>query len=456
MKKPNKIAEIGETDAFVLATEWKMRRSGQGGHFGCSVLELASPPDATALRAGLDQLLARHPMLIAAAARPWPFTTPWFVRPRHAATVLPLGQWRLPRDGKFAGNVRETPSLEALLDWLLNEAPATFTRPEWHNMRLDLFDGGGSGSWLVMTWSHAILDGVGAELLLRELANLCEDPLAPSPWPSFVAPARSSLATFYQRWQATWPMLQHLQGLVAEGIHSLAGPKPKASRLRSRWERLDEATTTAIQERAARFCGPLIQTHFHLACSIIAHDAVWKKHRGGSAPVYTVALPVQLRARGKPPPIFRNNVSVIFFTARPGELGDIAGLTASLLRQQQEAMKKGLMASFAEMQRWMRIMPAPLYSFFLDSQMKGQNTAFHHSHTGPFARDLMAIAGAAIRDAWHVPGLFSPPGTGLFMSQRDGRATLVMSWRECALSDDEAATLMDSFKRALLGGDANC
>jgi hypothetical protein len=453
MNMPRKIAEVGETDAFVLATEWKMRRSGQGGHFGCSVLELSSPPDATALRAGLDELLRRHPMLVAASGRPWPFTTPWYVRPRNAAESLPLVRWRLPGPlpDDAAADGKEISSLETLVDWLLNEASATFLRPARHNMRVDLLDGGAGGCWLIVTWSHAILDGVGAELLLRELANLCHDSKADSVAPSFVAPARSPWSKPYDRWQATWPMLEHLQGLLQQGIHSLAGPKPKASRMRARWERLDEVATAAIQERATRFCGPLIQTHFHLACAIIAHDAVWRRHRGGSAPVYTVALPVQLRARGKAPPIFRNNVSVMFFTAKPDELSDIGALTASLVRQQQDAMKKGLMASFSEMQRWMRLLPAPLYSFFLDSQMKGQNTAFHHSHTGPFAKELGAIAGAAIRDGWHVPGLFAPPGTGLFMSQRDGRATLVMSWRECALAEAEAATLLNAFRQALRG-----
>lgn len=450
-----KIAEVGETDAFVLATEWKMRRSGQGGHFGCSVLELASMPDRTALRAGLDELLSRHPMLVAEAARPWPFTTPWYVYPRGAARSLPLVLWRFPGLPPLgpADGAKEMSSPDALVDWLLNEASASFLRPARHNMRVDLLDGGERGCWMVMTWSHAILDGVGAELLLRELANLCLDPKAESVAPSFVEPARSPSSKPYDRWKATWPMLEHLQGLIKKGIHSLAGPKPRASRLRARWVRLDESATAAIQARATRYCGPLIQTHFHLACAIIAHDSVWKRHRGGSAPVYTVALPVQLRARGKVPPIFRNNVSVMFFTARPDELDDLAALTNSLVRQQQDAMKNGLMASFAEMQRWMRLLPSPLYSFFLDSQMKGQNTAFHHSHTGPFAKGLDAFAGATIRDGWHVPGLFSPPGTGLFMSQRDGRATLVMSWRECALSESESETLMDSFHRALRGID---
>lgn len=451
-----KIAEVGETDAFVLATEWKMRRSGQGEHLGCSVLEFPTSLNAAALRAGLDELLARHPMLVAETGRPWPFTRPWYVHARNAAQSLPLNHWCLPGVTSIhpaEGGAKEIPSLDALVDWLLNESGVASPRLARHNMRVDLLNGGARGSWLVMTWSHTILDGVGAEWLLRELANLCRDPKADSVAPSFVPPSRSPLAKPYDRWQATWPMLEHLQGLIKAGIHSLAGSKPCASRMRARWKRLDEAATSTIQERATRFCGPLIQTHFHLACAIIAHDAVWRLHRGGSAPIYTVALPVQLRARGKAPPIFRNNVSVMFFSAKPEELGDIGCLTTSLVRQQQDAMKKGLMASFAEMQRWMLMLPSPLYSFFLDSQMKGQNTAFHHSHTGPFVKDLESIAEAEIRDGWHVPGLFAPPGSGLFMSQRDGRATVVMSWRENTLSPAEADTLMASFLRALRGGE---
>jgi hypothetical protein len=141
----------------------------------------------------------------------------------------------------------------------------------------------------------------------------------------------------------------------------------------------------------------------------------------------------------------------MFFHASTAEMDDPDTLVKSLITQQQEALKKRLMPSFSEMQRWMKMLPRPVYSVFLDLQMKGENTAFHHSNTGTFAAGLETFAGARITNGWHIPGLFSPPGSGLFLSDRGGRITVSASWREAAVNPGEAACLRDAFIAALTG-----
>ena len=449
----DKIVEIGETDAFVVATQWKMRRAGQGPHLSCSLLELAGMPNLACLRSGLDEALRRHPMIVARVARPWPWTRPWYVKARDAVALVPMVCWRLPgtSTAALAEPMREIASERALVDFLLNEAAEEMENPGFCNIRMDVLACPDGRCVCIMTWSHLVLDGVGAEWLLKEIAALADDPNAESVACSFVTPAKSPHRTLYDRWQATWPMMEHLNGVIAAGIHSLAGRNPRASRLHHDWVHLDAEKSAQITTRAAKICGPLIQTHFFLACAIQAHDAVWRRFRGGQAPCYTMALPIQQRVRGKPAAIFRNNVSVMFFSAQAAEMADQDALTTVLLRQQQQAMKQKLMASFSEMQRWMTLLPTPIYSAFLDLQMKGENTAFHHSNTGSFASGLSEFGGATITNAWHVPGLFSPPGTGLFVSERGSCLTVSVSWRAAAVTADEAHYLRDAFLAAMLG-----
>lgn len=454
-----KIAELGETDAFVAAMHWKMARAGQGRHLSCSVLVLDGVADVAALRRGLAEVLRRHPMLVSEVGRPWPWTRLWHVRSRRAVSRIPLGLWRERgvAETVFPEDSRECEGKRRLLEELLNGGIETGGGDGGTcDVRLDVIALGDGSTECVLTWSHMILDGVGAEWLLMEIAGLAADPEAESVAPGVVEASGSPHRTAYERWQATRPMLEYLNEVIAKGVFSLAGQNDGPSRLAFDCVHLDERTTSAIGVRAAKICGPLIQTHFFLACAIVAHDAVWRRFRGGSPPVHMVALPVQQRVRGKPGPIFRNNVSVMFFTARPEELHDLDRLTESLLRQQQQVLKRQLMASFSEMKRWMKVLPSPLYSMFLDFQMKGQNTAFHHSNTGTFARELTSFAGCGITNAWHVPGLFSPPGSGLFLSDRGGRITVSVSWREGALKREEAACLRDAFLAAMTGDPGSC
>ncbi|WAC19966.1 hypothetical protein OVA24_01060 [Luteolibacter sp. SL250] len=433
----DKLVKVGETDAYVLATESRMGRR-QGRHVSCTVLELSAVPDFTRLRTALEETMRRHPILGSAVSRPLPSLHAWYVRSKHAADTIPL-------------HLHEGGSAAALLDHLLNDAGPELEKPRRCHVRMDAVIHAGGTCDLILTWRHIVLDGVGAEWLVREIAALWKDPSAESVAPGFSHPTGSKRDSLHERWQATKPMLDHLMGLLKTGIRSLTPPGSKVGRLRFSRHVLTEEESAGVKQRAATIGGPLVQTHFYLAAAILAHHAVWRGFRGGLPEQDVVALPLQDRPRGKPGPIFRNNVSVMFLHTRQDEAGDIATLTTALIRRQQEAMRAKLADSFAEMQRWMMILPSPVYAKFLDMQMKGQTTSFHHSHTGLFAGGLESFCGAAITNAWHAPGFYGPPGTGVFVGEHRGRMAITTSWRDGVLTTEEASALQAAFISSLTG-----
>jgi hypothetical protein len=434
----SRIVRLGETDSYVFATESRMGRT-QGRHVSCTVLELSGMPDLGKLRAALAEVMGRHPILGSKAKRALPFFPAWYVRSSNAAEAIPL-------------TVHENRTLEDLLDFLLNDAGPAMEKPSRCHARLDLLIGKDDSSTVVLTWRHIVLDGVGAEWLVREIATLYEDPAAESVAPGFSEPKGSSRKSLHDRWMATKPMLHHLMKLLATGIRSLTPEGAKIGRMKFSQVVLDEATTLLVKARAAEISGPLVQTPFYLACAILAHHVVWERFRGGVPEQDVVALPLQERPRGKPGPIFRNNVSIMFLHTTREEAGSIDSLVKTLVSRQQEIMRAKLADSFAEMQRWMMFLPSPVYARFLHFQMKGQTTSFHHSHTGTFAGGLDSFAGSAVRNAWHAPGFYGPPGTGVFVGEHRGAMTVTTSWREGVLSDEEAATLGEAFIAILKGG----
>jgi len=433
----DKLVKVGETDAYVFATESRMRRK-QGRHVSCTVLELAALPDFEKLRAALAETMRRHPILGSSTRRPPPSFQAWYVLSRDAAETIPL-------------HLHEGGSTDALLDFLLNDAGPGLEKPCRCHVRVDAVMHPAGHCDLILTWRHIVLDGVGAEWLIREISTLCDDPAAASVAPGFSHPTGSKRESLHERWLATKPMLDHLMELLKTGIRSLTPPGAKVGRLRFTRQVLGEDDTSAIKQRAAAISGPLVQTPFYLATAILAHHAVWRVFRGGLPEQDVVALPLQERPRGKPGPIFRNNVSVMFLHTKQEEAATIETLTAALIRRQQETMRAKLADSFAEMQRWMMILPSPVYAKFLEMQMKGQTTSFHHSHTGLFAGGLESFAGVPITNAWHAPGFYGPPGTGVFVGEHRGRMTVTISWREGVLTDEEAAVLQSAFISSLTG-----
>lgn len=435
--KGDKLVRLGETDAYVFATESRMGRK-QGPHVSCTVLELISTPDFEKLRMALKETMRRHPILGSEMCRALPSFKAWYVRSDRAAETIPL-------------TIHEGKTTEALLDFLTNDAGPSMVKPRRCHVRMDAVLHADGSCDLILTWRHIILDGVGAEWLIREIAALCDDPAGESTAPGFSHPTGSKRDSLHQRWIAIKPMLDHLMELLKIGIHSLTPPRAIVGRMKFSRAFLTEHQTAEVKRRASAISGPLVQTPFYLACAITGHHAVWRQFRGGPPEQDVIALPVQDRPRGKPGPIFRNNVSVMFLNTSRAEAESIESLTSCLIRCQQQIMRAKLADSFAEMQRWMMVLPSPLYAKFLDVQMKGQTTSFHHSHTGIFAGGLESFAGVPIKNAWHVPGFYGPPGTGVFVGEHRGRMTVTTSWREGVLTTKEASVLENAFIASLTG-----
>ena len=76
--------------------------------------------------------------------------------------------------------------------------------------------------------------------------------------------------------------------------------------------------------------------------------------------------------------------------------------------------------------------------------------SFFHSHTGEFLKGVDSIGGAVILDGWHVPTVSQPPCSGLFFSERRGRLTAAIAWRNGAIPDHEVDLLEASLRRDLL------
>jgi hypothetical protein len=435
------------SDAFILALDGLMRRTGQGRHISQSVVLLDAPPDRDKLEQAWREFLCDHPIVKARVTRRAVVMSPTWLLPREpidvAAPDAAVGWWSLSNDGD-----NSCASLEDLCRTLRHRF--AFELDSHWQIRLDVLDAG-DRSAVVMSWHHLLLDGKGAELVLIELARRCGDANgkagASDADPAFISPGKPGIR---QRIQQSRAFAQHFSVVMRHRFSSLGGKTPHAGDAYCRVLTLDEATSELVRQRAAKLANPLMNMPFYLASAAYAHARVQEQRKGASDP-QVISLPAQVRPKGTRGALFQNQVTVLFYHFTAEQLQSVETSTAVAQQQFMQMTRGKLGESMLKMLELMRPIPSRLYCWFLRKQSHGHITSFFHSHTGEFAPRLKHFAGAPVREGWHMPTVSTPPGTGLFLSERAGRITLSMSWREGALSEAEQQCLMDSFLIALVG-----
>lgn len=432
-------------DSFVLALDDFMTRTRQGGHVSQSVLELSTPPQLDRLRSAVRRMLAKHPLLVAKPRRGWMTRLPYWAVPPSPQGSLPFGLWTEAGAPDPPLGAEQIACAKSLLREIMM-APLPSVKGRVANARLDLVIRR-EGRWLAaLSWSHLLLDGKGAELLLEEIGRLCAGqdlPVESSPAPM---PAVGLLTKLCQ----AKPALDHLTGLQQTGTPSLGGPRPRQGGGFYEVLTLDPVQAATARARTEACGCALFPFTFYVACAARAQDCVFRQ-RGLSPAGYGISVPTQTRKRGARGPLFHNNVAVLYFHPRREHLASLAD-TASAMKAQFAAMSRARISeSFTAVLDLMRRLPTRVFLWIIRAQFKGEICSCFCSYTGQFAPGMPEFAGARVLNAYHLPCLGTPPGTGIFFGEHGDQLNVTLSWREGVLKEDEKRLIFAQLRADLLG-----
>lgn len=429
----NGAAEIPLTgcDAFFLALEDLMAAGGQGRHTGLTILELAAGFDVAALRDAVRRFSLSHPLLHAKLCRSWFLGVPFWRTPKTLSPdAVPIVEHSQDTDR------------DAFCQKLLASGGEHFL--EIHILS------GVEKTTLLAKWSHLLFDGRGAELALQEISHLAWNPDEPSKpvasWGMPFPPPPGVVA----RWAGTRAFVQRHYEMKPSDFRSLGGPCLKAGAPGFRVLAFSKEETALLHERAVRLTGGIFQMPYFFAAAARAHAAVFKI-RGEAPASFVSPVPVQARKPKARHPIFQNQVTVLHFRLSGSEIDDLEKATTSIQAQFESAVRSGLESSSATMLWWMRRLPTGLYRRFLQRDTGGEIVSFFQSHTGDFLPGVREICGAPITNGWHIPSVSQPPGSGIFFSDREGRLSATISWRQGSLQLDEVDAMESSLRSDLLG-----
>lgn len=425
-------APLGGCDCYLLALDGLMRRWGQGRHVGVTQVEVDENFSFVVWRDAVERFASVQTILRARLRRGWWLGVPY---------------WEM-KDSPGVVSVQEHPAgtqLPTVIQDLL--------RGEWSGaLRFDVVKNESGGVTVLMSWSHLLFDARGVELTLAEVARLAADPAASPESDSWAEPF-GRRGPFLQRLKVVRTFVERYWQIRSRRVFSLGAPPAEASAMRFELCRFGLRESEAMKVRAQPVTGGIIALPWFLAVAMRAHAAVLAR-RGAVDGSLECAISVQGRKRGARGPIFQNQVSQLFFSRPLEAMADLSSLARDLQQQFSDMLRQKCDAAFVVMVDWMRRLPAFAYRRFVRREACGQIVSFYHAHTGNFLPGLNDLAGGRIHDGWHIPSVPQPPGTGLFFSERDGRLTAVVCWREGVWSDEERKIFKNLVKSDLLGADS--
>ena len=431
-------------DYFIHALDHQMRRAGMPGNNCRIVLRLERKPDTARLR----QSLASSPIFDwlggARMVRPLPVFAP---RWRTAAQPAAIFQEHVC-DGASHLEVAGLPV--AVLAHVLraDRSPA---------LALDLVCHADGAADLALTWNHALMDVHGAELLLRHLHNDGTAEKAAAA-PHFHNPEQADLG-LSRLWRGHWRRLMFARGSLGlinavchEPLFSLL-PKARpqgACRNHYRVVTFTEAEGERIEAHCQRLNAGFRPSLFRLAATIQAVHALAVR-RGSATGAYLVPVPHDLRRHGAAGPILSNQLSFLFYRIEPALAGSMTGTIAELTRQLTEQIRHRHPESFLAAMEMFKLMPPGFYVHRLGRPTGGKFAAFFFSDGGETCAGMNDLFGAPIMGVTHLAPAARPPGLTVIFSRFRRRLNAMLAWVDDCLSPEEAESLAQSLRAALLG-----
>jgi len=420
-------APLSGCDCYIAALDDYMARSGQGHHRCVTMVEVGNGFSISSLRSGVARFAANHPMIHARITRAYPGAVPY---------------WK--KVGVPEIDVKEHLQQKDPLD-LAKKLLTT----EWKGMmRFDVVPLG-KDTLVLMSWSHLIFDGKGAELALAEISRLSASSSNPDGRTSSHSIPDVRKMGLRDKLKAVKPFIDRYWLLRNEQVRS-AGEEPKGSSDSDfLLIRFTEKESEIVRQKAQQLTGGIFLLPYFLAVAMRGHRRVLAD-RGIFNGSLECPISVQKRKKGTNGPIFQNQVSQMFFSLKLSETESLETSTRMLLDQYSSMAKSGFDEAFLIMTNWMRRLPLNLYRIFMKREASGQISSFFHAHTGTFMSGIQNFCGGAIQDGFHVPSVSRPPGTGLFFSERDGRLTATLCWRGGVISTEEVETMQQMIRGDLL------
>jgi len=211
----------------------------------------------------------------------------------------------------------------------------------------------------------------------------------------------------------------------------------------------DQMETNRIYDEACRESGYLMDMPYFLAVTLqVLH--LFFKNKNISASDYLVPVSIDNRKKqGEKQEIFFNYASMLFFNINVDMINDRKLLIETIKEQMYEQIKSDLPNNIWRASSLLRIIPLPVLEKICYPSSKENIGSFCFSYLGKSLYQSPDLMDTKIKNIFHMPRVPVPPGLGIFFSSFAGQLSLVLTWLDGLLSDEEVGLLENNFKKTL-------
>ncbi len=302
-------------------------------------------------------------------------------------------------------------------------------------------------STLIFSWHHLLMDGYGAILLMKQLANgfsekelqLHDDSKQPKlKWNELINATR---AKFF---------IDRISRKPLSGI-SLSKKKSINTNQKVRIIRLTEEETIQLDKVGPSLGAQFGRSALYLACAARSVRTLLVEKK---IPVHDFWIPVprDQRKKGALGPLLGNHLSFIFYRLKAVYLTSLKQTVSSINQQMIDQLKSNMSRDYDILMRFLRRTPSSLYYFWIKGPKGGSLASFLFTVAADHPTDFLEFNNHKIKDAWNFPSNIYPPGLTFAFMKFQNRLHLMVMYFEEVLSEEEMNTIEKQIRHELVFG----
>lgn len=301
-----------------------------------------------------------------------------------------------------------------------------------------------TGSLLVFTWHHVLMDAHGGESFINHLG--CSTNINTSDWIA-KQPDRQPLKERADIAQEMKRFLYDTSELPLLSLHKKTTTQPK---LHYRVLSFSKQQTPLIHQQANEQGAGFLPSAFYLACTTYAVASIQQQRNALDADML-IPIPLDKRLRGAHTPIIGNQVTFLFYRLPKKVLLNTKDCTLELMQQMKQLMRNNTPNHYVIMMDFLRRIPSIIYGRVLKAPTKGLMASFFYSDTGDLFQNTDSLFNQPIKQAVHYPPNLYPPGITFVFSRFQGTLQVTLAYMESVISEQEVEQLFNELTQALLG-----
>ncbi len=406
------------------------------GNMSQIVFMLDGEIDEPLLRSRLESFIRKFPVVEGHVSRDLNLTPLWRI-PGKAVAGVNFGVHK----------VQAFSSLNDALS-LLEKGVNRLFKNENEHLAFHLIQGGGRACF-AMTFDHRLLDARGAESFLHLFRQYLAggDDARVEEGVRLTAPA--CLSDWGRKFIAGRNLNRKIISLSKPAPDALPVPSGNNRGFRFKVLSFGADDTAKIYDNADNTAGFLMEMPYLLAVTVQAVHGLFQR-KGMAAPNYVVPVSLDMRNDGDiRQELFFNHVSYLFFKVLAEEADDLKSTINTIKQQMYYQVKSGMPGDVAEASLLTRIAPLSLMKKIFRIPFKGKIASFCFSYLGKGPSMSSDFIGAEVANIFHMPRVPVPPGLGFFFNYFNGRLTMVVSYIEGLLEDEDVMMLEERMRESL-------